>query len=126
MTEPRRIVPDGGIRAGYNTDAVVIPPCRIIKQDTVSTIPEAVLLSVDATHEPVGVSMESIAIGITGDVQKTGKAIVESGAAWNKGDRIGSDGSGRGIAITATGSFQIGLAVDAAAGAGEFHEVELF
>lgn len=124
--EPRRIVPDGGVRASFNTDAVTIPPCRIVRDDTTSSVPEASLLCTDATHRPSGVSMESIAVGLTGDRQIAGKAVVESGAAYNKGDEIGSDGSGRGIAVTATGSFVIGRAVEAAAGAGEFHEVELY
>lgn len=124
--EPRRIVPDGGVRAGFNTDAVTIPNARLVRDDTSSSVPEATLLCVDATHRPKGVSMEPIAVGLTGDVQIAGKAILESGAAYNKGDEIGADSVGRGIAVTATGSFVIGRAVEAAAGAGEFHEVELY
>lgn len=125
MPQARRIVPDGSIRAGFNTDAVAIPPCRITKIDTASAVPEAVKLNVASTVRPHGVSLENIAIGVTGDVQIDGKAVVESGAAYTKGATLTADASGRAIATTTSGDFVIGIALDAAGAAGEFHEMEI-
>lgn len=122
MPEPRRIVPDGGIRAGLNTDSDVIPKCRIVRDHTLT---DAVRLTTASTQKPKGVSLEDIAIGLTGDIQIAGKAVVESGAAYSKGDNLGSDSTGRAVAVSTTGDYVLLIASEAAGGAGEFHEAEI-
>lgn len=122
MPQARRIVPDGAIRAGLNTDSGTIPANRIVRDHTLT---DSVRLCTDANQRPKGVSMEAIAVGVTGDIQIAGKVPVEAGAAVNKGDAIGSDTVGRGIATTDEDDFPIGVAATAASGAGVLFEVEL-
>jgi hypothetical protein len=82
MPEPRRIVPDGAVRAGLNTGGAQIPKCRIVRRHTLT---DSVRLCSAATQQPLGVSMADIEEDVTGDIQTTGKTIIETGAAVAKG-----------------------------------------
>ena len=120
--EPRRIVPDSAVRAGLNTDSATLAEGRIVRDHTLT---DSVRLVTAATQKPKGVTMGSIEVGMTGDIQVAGKAVVESGAAYAKGANIGSDSVGRGVEVTTPGEYVIGTAVEASGGAGEMREVEL-
>lgn len=122
MPEPRRIVPDGGIRAGLNTDAIVIPKARICRSHT---LVDSCRLATDANQFPVGVSQEAIAIGQTGDLQIAGKTVIECGAAVAKEALVGSDSVGRAITVTDPGDFVVGRAVTVGGATGAFIEVEM-
>jgi hypothetical protein len=120
--EPRRIVPDSGVRAVLNTDSATIPKCRAVRSHTLT---DSGRLVTAATQKPIGISMGDIIVGVTGDIQVTGKAVWESGAAYAKDANLGADSTGRAVAVTNPGEYIIGTAVEAAGGAGEFREVEL-
>jgi hypothetical protein len=123
MPEPRRIVPDGGMRAGLNTDGATIPKYRIVRDHTLT---DAVRLCTAATQQPKGVSAEAILQNVTGDIQVAGKTILEAGAAVAKDDLVGSDSVGRAVHITTPGEFVVGRAVTATTnGAGDLIEVEM-
>lgn len=122
MPEPRRIVPDGAIRAGLNTDSDTIPQHRIVRDHT---LVDSVRLTTDANQHPKGISMEEILENVTGDIQIAGKATLEAGAAVAKDALVGSDSVGRGITVTDPGDFVIGRAVTAAGATGAIFEVEM-
>lgn len=122
MPQARAIVPDGGIRAGLNTDATVIPKYRIVRDHT---LVDSVRRTTDANQHPKGVSMQEIAIGVTGDIQIAGKCILEAGDAVAKSALVGSDSLGRAVTITDPGDFVIGRAVTDCDGAGDLIEVEM-
>ncbi len=122
MPEARAIVPDGGVRAGLNTDAIVLPKARIVRDHTLT---DSVRLCTAATQFPKGITMQAIAIGVTGDVQIAGKAKLEAGDVVAKDALIGSDSTGRGIAVTAPGDFVVGRAVTPATAAGQIFEIEM-
>ncbi len=122
MPTARRIVPDGAVRAGLNTDSATIPKNRIVRRHTLT---DSVRLTTDANQQPLGVSMAAIEVAVTGDIQVAGKCVIEAGAAVNKGDNIGSDTVGRGIAITDPGDFVVGVADTAASGVGVEFEVTM-
>lgn len=123
MPEPRRIVPDGAVRAGLNTDSATLEKCRIVRRHTLA---DSVRRTTAATQQPLGVTMSSIEQNVTGDIQTAGKTIIESGAAITKGALITSDSVGRGVATTTPGDFVIGVADEATlSGAGEYIEVTM-
>jgi hypothetical protein len=120
--EPRRIVPDSAVRAGLNTDSATLAACRIVRDHTLT---DSVRLVTAATQKPKGVTMGSIEVGLTGDIQIAGKAVIETGASYAKGVNIGADSVGRAVEVSAPGDYVIGTAVEASGGAGELREVEL-
>lgn len=122
MPTARRIVPDGAVRAGLNTDSDTIPKNRIVRRHTLT---DSVRLTTDADQQPLGVSMAAIEVNVTGDIQVAGKTVIESGAAISKGDRVGSDTVGRAITITDPGDYVVGIADIAATGSGEEIEVTM-
>jgi hypothetical protein len=122
MSQPRRIVPDGGVRAGLNTSGATISANRIVKRHTLT---DAVTPTTAATDRPYGVTMSAVDANVTVDVQVEGKALVEAGAAVTKGAQVTSDAVGRGIATTTSANFYIGIAETAAAAAGDVIEVTL-
>lgn len=122
MPTARRIVPEGGVRAGLNTDNAQIPINRIVQRDTLT---DSVKRTTLTTQQPLGVSMSAIDIGVTGDIQTAGKATIEAGAAVSKGARVGSDSIGRGVTVSNPGDFVVGIADTAALQAGDVMEVTL-
>lgn len=124
MPEPRRIVPDGGVRAGQNTTGGQIAKHRIVA-DHATNVDEIVVAAAQTTR-PKGVTMEAIEDGITGDVQIAGKATVEASAAIAKGARVSMAAGGKAVTITAAaGNWALGTAATAAAGDGSIFEVEI-
>lgn len=119
--QARRIVPDGAVRPGLNLSGADLPQHRILVEGAAI---DQVALATGVAAPFAGVSMELIANGITGDVQKHGKATVEAGAAVAKGVNVTSDGTGRGILAASTNNV-VGRSVTAATGAGDIFEVEL-
>lgn len=122
MPQARAIVPDGGVRAGLNTDSDTIPKHRIVRDHTLT---DSVRLCTDANQHPKGVTMQEIEVGVTGDIQIAGKTICEAGDAVAKDDLVGSDTEGRAIAVTDPGDFVVGRAVTAADAEGDLFEVEM-
>jgi hypothetical protein len=120
--EPRAIVPDSSVRPGLNTDSDTIPAYRAVTKDTAD---DSCVLMTDAAQQPFGITMGAIEVGVTGDIQIAGKAKWETGAAYAKDAQLGSDSTGRAIAVTDPGDFVIGKAETASGGAGEIREVEL-
>lgn len=121
MPEPRRIVPDGGVRPGLNLSGSTIAANRIVVQ---STLVDQIAQAAAATAPYYGVTMNAIANGVTGDIQKAGKATIEAGAAVAKNVNVMSDAVGRAILATSTNNV-IGRTVIAAAALGQVLEVEL-
>ena len=121
MPEPRRIVPDGGVRPGLNLSGSTIAANRIVVQ---STATDQVAQAAAATAPYYGVTMNAIPNGITGDIQTKGKATIEAGAAVAKNVNVMSDASGRAILATSTNNV-MGRTVVAATAAGQILEVEL-
>lgn len=121
MPEPRRIVPDGGVRPGLNSSGSTIAANRIVVQ---STAVDQVAQAAAATAPYYGVTMNAIPNGITGDIQVKGKATIEAGAAVAKNVNVMSDASGRAILATA-GNCVIGRTVVASTALGQVLEVEL-
>ena len=123
MPEARQIVPDGGVRAGLNTDSATLPKHRIVREHTLT---DSVRLCTDANQNPKGVTMQAIAVGVTGDIQIAGKCVLEAGAAVAKEALVGSDSVGRAITVTDPGDFVVGKAVTpTTTGAGDLIEVEM-
>jgi hypothetical protein len=122
MPQLIRQVPDGAIRAGFN-DSTSIAAKRLVKYDTGSSL--SVALATAATDKFVGVTMEAIAQNRSGDVQVAGRAILTAGSGGvARGDRVTSDGSGKGIATTTEDNTVAGEALTDA-DADEDFEIEL-
>lgn len=121
MPEPRRIVPDGSIRPGLNLSGSAIAANRIVVQGAAT---DQIAQAAAATAPYYGVTMNAIPNGITGDIQKAGKATIEAGAAVAKNVNVMSDGSGRAILATSTNNV-IGRTVIASTALGQILEVEL-
>ncbi len=121
MPEPRRIVPDGGVRPGLNLSGSTIAANRIVVQ---STLVDQVAQAAAATAPYYGVTMNAIVNGVTGDIQTKGKATIEAGAAVAKNVNVMSDAVGRAILATSTNTV-IGRTVIASTALGQVLEVEL-
>lgn len=121
MPEPRRIVPESAVRPGLNLSGSTIAANRIVVQGAAA---DQIAQAAAATAPYYGVTMQAILNGVTGDVQKYGKATIEAGAAVAKDVNVMSDAVGRGILATATNNV-IGRTVTAATAAGQILEVEL-
>lgn len=121
MPEPRRIVPDGGVRPGLNLSGSSIAQHRIV---VMGAAVDQVAQSAAATAPYYGVTMEAIANNVTGDVQVKGKATIEAGAAVAKNVNVMSDAVGRAILATSTNNV-IGRTVVASTALGQILEVEL-
>ena len=121
MPEPRRIVPDGGVRPGLNLSGSTIAANRIVVQGAAT---DQIAQAAAATAPYYGVTMNAIVNGITGDVQVKGKATIEAGAAVAKNVNVMSDASGRAILATSTNNV-IGRTVVASTALGQILEVEL-
>lgn len=128
MPQARRIVPDGGIRAGLNVWApssvpTQIPPNRFVKD---STNADEVTVPTAQSQQLKGVTMQAIDPALTGDVQVSGKATVEASAAISKGAKVGSQANtGKAITVSAAGDYVGGIAATAAGADGDVIEVEL-
>ena len=123
MPEPREAA--DRITAGRNRSGNAIVKARFVRLD-VSEAPDGVETATAVTDNLHGVSMSAIVDGANGDVMLTGLARVEAGAAVVVGDRVNSDGQGRGIPASAgAGVANGGVAKTAAAQAGDIFECEL-
>lgn len=121
MPEPRRIVPDGGVRPGLNLSGGTIAANRIVVQAAAT---DQVAQAAAATAPYYGVTMNAIANNTTGDIQVKGKATIEAGAAVAKNVNVMSDAQGRAILATSTNNV-IGRTVVASTALGQVLEVEL-
>lgn len=77
-----------------------------------------------ADANTLGVSRVAGVSGDTAPIDILGTAIVEAGAAISAGASLKSDASGRAITWATSGA-KVGIALEAAAGAGSFVEVLL-
>jgi hypothetical protein len=121
MPEPRRIVPDGAVRPGLNLSGSTIAANRIVVQGAAI---DQIAQAAAATAPYEGVTMQAILNGVTGDVQKHGKATIEAGAAVAKNVNVMSDAVGRAILATST-NHVMGRTQTAATAAGQILEVDL-
>lgn len=124
MAQLRRQVPDSAIVPGINNGVSDIASKRIVSIDTAND-GDFVILATAATLKLVGVTNETLVAGHPGDVQREGRTILTSGAAVNNGDRITSNGSGKGIATTTEGDSVIGIARTSTDGADDDFEIDL-
>lgn len=120
----REYVVGGGIVPGVNLTGSTIPAKRIVKYDAANG-KHAVALATAATDKFVGITENDIPTSNTGDLRRMGKQILTSGGTVSIGDRITSDGSGKGIATTTEDNSVIGEAVTATTGADQDFEVRL-
>lgn len=124
MPEPRRIVPEYGVRAGLNSTGSAILKNRIVA-DHATTV-DGIVVAAALTTRPKGVTMQEIADGTTGDVQKAGKCTVEASAAIAKDARVGAAAGGKAVTCPATaGNWSLGRAATPAGADGDIIEVEI-
>lgn len=115
MPQSRRIVPESGVRPGLNDDVAAIGDKLLVTYDAAAGTAGVELATTNLVRA-AGVTMESIAPGRHGNVQREGKAVAIAGTGGVAiGDQITADGSGRGIATTTAGDTIHGEAVTAAA-----------
>lgn len=126
MPEPRRIVPDRGIRPGKNsTGADIAKNVAVQLTPAAASDPNLIRLPNAAGERIFGVTMSVIKNGQIGDVQCEGRCVLLAGAGGLAVDqKVAVTVAGAGVnAATATHQI-IGTCV-AAAAAGEYAEVEL-
>jgi len=122
MAQPTAIVPDKGIRPGYNETGTIIAKSILVKK-VAGTDDDSVAVAGDGENV-FGATMQAIGLLARGDVQVDGQAIVTAGAAVAAGAEVTANSAGR--AITAvSGDYICGLASTAAAADGDAIEVEL-
>jgi hypothetical protein len=123
-TNTRALTQPNYYRQGVNSDVAVIPAMKIVQMDTATA--DGIKIATAVGNILLGVTDIDIAIGEEQSYQRTGKARVLAGAAFNRGDKLTTDGSGRAIVSTtpATDGL-IGRAWTAATGANDIAEVEL-
>lgn len=111
-------------RDGVNTDAIVIPKNSIVQMDT--TAAKGIKRAAAVGNILLGVTDIDIAIGEDQSYQRNGKCRVLTGAAFNRGDKLTTDATGRAIVSTtpATDGL-IGRALTASLAANDLAEVEL-
>lgn len=122
MAEPTSIVPDKGIRPGYNETGVTIAK-NLFVVETAGSAPDSIALGA-AGARTKGVTMEEILDEERGDVQTEGQAIVTAGAAITRGAEVATLATGK-ARVAITGDIVAGVARSAAAADGDLFEVEL-
>lgn len=120
MAEPRYLVADGQIRPGLNL-GTTIPARRLVQMGAAD---DQVVLAIDGLTPYLGVSLESIPANRTGDLQISGRVLIEAGGAIPKGSKVSADFLGRAV-TPGPGQFKWGEAIYATSGAGQFVEVEI-
>lgn len=124
MPQLKRQVPDGAIEPGYNASVSDIAAKRIVKYDA-DNGEHGVALATAATDKFRGITEETLVAGRLGNVQKAGMGILTSGGTVNIGDRITSDGSGKGIATTTEDNTVVGEARTATTGADQDFQIQI-
>ncbi len=124
MPQSARQVDAASIRAGLNLTGggTSIPKERLVQRGSAN---HEVALCTGVGDIAMGVTMQVIKDGVTGDIQTFRKATVEAGAAISRGAEITSDAVGRAVTAVSTNQSH-GVAVTAAGALGELLEVELF
>lgn len=126
MPEPRRIVPDKGIRPGRNSSGADIAAKVAVQLVPAGTQdPNQIRLPNAAGERIYGLTMGLIKNGQIGDIQTEGRGIILAGAGGLAVDqKVAVTTAGAGVnAATATHNI-IGTCV-AAAAAGDYAEIEL-
>lgn len=119
----RNVPSEDGIVPGLNFAGADIAAKRLVGYDGANGR-NAVALAATATTKFVGVTMETIPAAVSSvavggrDVQRKGEAILTAGGVVAIGDRITSDGSGKGIASVTEDNTVAGEAISAASGDG--------
>lgn len=122
MAEPTAIVPDKGIRPGFNESGTELAK-RIFVAAAAGSAPDSVALP-GAGAACKGVTMEAIPDVNRGDVQVEGMAIVTAAAAITRSAQVACDAAGLAV-VAGTGDVVLGIARSASGGAAEDIEVEL-
>lgn len=122
MPEARAIVPIHGVRAGLNATGSDIAKYRIVKKSTAAV--DAIAPATDGSARCIGVTMEAVINGYTGDVQVAGRAKVEASAAIAIGAKITAAAGGKAVTAGAAANI-IGVAASAAGANGEIIEVDI-
>lgn len=124
VNQPRRIVPDKGIRSGKNTSGSPILKGRIVKLKASPGVDDEVIPAAAASDAFYGVTTHDIADGEWGDIQVEGRAVVVAGAAIAVEARV-TFGTGAKGAAASTGDSVLGIAVTEATTDGDEIEVDL-
>lgn len=125
MSEPTAIVPDKGIRAGYNGSGADIGAHLFVALEAAATIRGSIELPGAAGGAGYGVTMEPIIDTERGDVQVEGKAIVFAGGVIAVGADVQVDIDGM-VLAAATGDIVVGVYLGIAAAAdGDLIEIDL-
>lgn len=97
---------------------------RLVKNDTTEG---QVIATAAITDMPIGVSLGTYASTDVGEFQTAGVARIEAASAISLNDQVMPDGGGGGKIATAAGATarSIGVAMQAAGGAGEIIRVKL-
>ncbi len=123
MPQPRAIVPDKGIRPGFNVSGAEIPKGRFVTRSVPPSVRDEIEIPSGPTDVVYGATMHALPDGQRGDIQLEGRAVAEAGGAVSENTLVTTDSAGR--AVTAvTGNIATGLAVTDG-GSGDEIEVEL-
>lgn len=118
MPQATAIVPDGGVRPGYNRTGTELPKYRFVIPT--STAQDTVGLPAADTDPVRGVTMNAIADGQRGDVQVAGEAIVEASEAIAQGAEISHEAATGKAKTAASGDYVDGICNLAVTAAGQF------
>lgn len=100
MAQNGAIVPDKGIRPGYNETGIAIAE-NLAVQKAAGSAEDSIVLP-GAGEQAIGVSMAAIADEERGDVQVDGQALATAGASFVRGAELKVTAAGK--LITATSS----------------------
>lgn len=123
MTQPRAIVPDKGVRPGFNETVSDIAKHVFVTIDASGTLPDSVELP-STGGEAVGVTMQTITSGYRGDVQTRGRAVVLVGAGGVTANDLVAVTTAGAVVTATTGNRVVGKAMTTTAAAA-YAEIEL-
>jgi hypothetical protein len=121
-----RIVSGTDIVSGQNDTNATIAANIVVMKD--ATVTEGIKLPTAVTDACFGVTLNSIADGKYGPVQRAGRAVCTAAAAITAGAQLMTDTAGKVLTWTASGgnnAFLIGTAVGAAGADGDLLYVDL-
>ena len=123
--EATAVVPESGVRPGFNQTGSTIATKLFVKSTTTTTGEGAgIMLPAADTDPTVGVTMAAIATAARGDIQTAGIALVTASEAIAEGAEVshGSDGKAK---TAASGDYIDGVAKMACSADGDVIPVEL-
>lgn len=121
---------DGADVPYKNTSGVAITAGQVLKLDTGNTESgtqpiKGMIPTSAVTDKPRGVALENVAIGGTGRCQTAGEAVVIASGAIAVNQSVGPSATAGQVAVFTSGDPQLGVAITAAAQAGDQIRIQL-